>query len=232
MPHNLRWALAQKLELIWWKRYLRPQGPEAYLARKRAYWERVLEQTGVEPRPGQSALDAGCGPAGIFMALPQLHTDAVDPLLDQYAQSLPHFDTAAYPWVRFHSVAFEDWTPSQTYDLVFCLNALNHFRDLHASLSRLKTALAPNGLLLLAIDAHRFSFLKPIFQLLPGDALHPHQYTLADYRNMLESHGIQILRAQTLKQGRIFDYVALVGRRGTVGGGRGADDGVERVVGM
>ena len=31
---------------------------------------------------------------------------------------------------------------------------------------------------------------------------------------MLESHGIQILRTQTLKRGRIFDYVALVGRRG------------------
>lgn len=208
-----RWRLAQALELRWWKRYLRPQAPEHYLEQKRQYWLRLLHTAGLQPVSGQRALDAGCGPAGIFMVLDGLQVDAVDPLLHRYSAALRHFVPETYLWVAFHAEPFEAWQPKAAYDWVFCMNALNHFRDMGASLDNLYRALAPQGVLLLTVDAHRYGGLKRLFQWIPGDMLHPHQYSCEDYVRMLEEAGIRVTGVQKLKTGRIFEYVAIIGKK-------------------
>ncbi len=207
---NFRWRLAQFLEFHWWRGYLRKRSPSAYLAGKQAYWGALLQEAGVYPAPGQTALDAGCGPSGIYMALSGLTVDAVDPLLGRYAQGLGIFQPEKYPWTDFYAVAFEEWVPSRTYDWVFCMNALNHFRDMDAAITKLQRALAPGGYLLLSIDAHTSPHLKRVFQIFPGDLLHPHQYGVSEYRQMLESAGLEILQARVLKKGQIFDYVVFL----------------------
>jgi len=211
---KFRWKIAQAAEWRWWKHYLRDKEPGEYLARKRAYWYRVLDHAGIRVAPGEQVLDAGCGPAGIFMVLEQADVVAVDPLLERYEQVIPHFSKEAYPGVRFRQQAVELLDERDTYDWVFCLNVINHVATLQRALQRLCQALKPGKTLVLSIDAHNFTFLKHIFRFLPGDILHPHQHGLEDYQLMLIEAGIQIEKTIRLKKGGIFDYYLIVGRRG------------------
>ncbi|MFZ4427143.1 MAG: class I SAM-dependent methyltransferase [Saprospiraceae bacterium] len=207
---NHRWRLAQFLEFYWWRGYLRKRPSGEYLERKRAYWEVLLRETGIAYAPGQTALDVGCGPSGAYMVLSGLVVDAVDPLLERYARGLDIFRPEKYPWTDFHAVAFEDWVPGRTYDRVFCMNAVNHFRDMGAAIAKLRAVLAPGGFLLLSVDVHNSPYLKRIFQTLPGDLLHPHQYSIDDYREILVSAGLEILQERVLKKGKIFDYIVFL----------------------
>ncbi|MCB9291148.1 MAG: class I SAM-dependent methyltransferase [Lewinellaceae bacterium] len=210
---NIRWKIAQAAEIRWWRSYLRKKKPEDYLEQKAAYWKRVLKAARFEPAPGACVLDAGCGPAGIFIILEEQEVHAVDPLLESYRDSLPHFDPARYPNVQFFAEPLEAFNPPALYDVIFCLNAINHVADLPASLGVLASNLKPGGQLLLSVDAHNHGFLKRVFQWLPGDVLHPQQYSLEEYRAMLEGRGLKVQREVQLKEGFIFDYYLMVAAR-------------------
>jgi 2-polyprenyl-3-methyl-5-hydroxy-6-metoxy-1,4-benzoquinol methylase len=207
-----RWRLAQALEIRWWKKYLNPQAPAAYLAWKRAYWLGFLEKIQCPLPQGKHILDAGCGPAGIFTILEKNNrVEALDPLLEQYERHLSHFSQAHYPGVRFWSQPLETFCAERPFDHVFCLNAINHVADLQLCLNNLAQCTAPNGgVLVLSIDAHRWSVLKWIFRWLPGDALHPHQHSLADYEQLLDSAGLSVQHRFRLQNELIFGYWALV----------------------
>jgi 2-polyprenyl-6-hydroxyphenyl methylase/3-demethylubiquinone-9 3-methyltransferase len=103
MANGLRWKIAQGFEIRWWRGYLKKKNPAEYAAWKRAYWEDYLAKLGnfVAIREGDRILDAGCGPAGIFMVLESQHPDALDFLIDGYETHLPHFKRAMSPDVRF-----------------------------------------------------------------------------------------------------------------------------------
>lgn len=206
---NLRWKIAQAAEIRWWQRYLHNKDQAVYRAAKQAYWHRVLDQLGIKPQAGDRILDAGCGPAGIFMILNKNQVDAVDPLIARY-EHLPHFDKNDFPNVRFINRPLELFNEESTYDIVFCMNAINHVAYLHKSLDNLMAALAPGGRLILAVDVHRHDFLKTIFRSIPGDILHPHQHSLDDYIQLLKQRDGQILKTVCLKPGRIFDYFAII----------------------
>jgi 2-polyprenyl-6-hydroxyphenyl methylase/3-demethylubiquinone-9 3-methyltransferase len=60
---------------------------------------------------------------------------------------------------------------------------------------------------------HRSSFLKNIFQFIPGDILHPHQYKLNDYLQMLPADKWTVLHTETMKRESIFDYVLIVAKK-------------------
>lgn len=201
-----RWRLAQAAEIWWWRFYLRRRDKESYLSAKRGYWRRVLQEARLFPAPGETVLDAGCGPAGIFIILDKQRVHAIDPLLDEYRRRLPHFSTADYPWTTFYPSTLENFAPPRKYSLVFCLNVINHVAELDTALDRLLECLAPGGTLLLSVDAHRFSLLKGLFRLIPGDILHPHQHALSDYRQFIEAGGGRLSKVVKLKPGRIFDY--------------------------
>lgn len=211
---NLRWKIAQAAEWRWWIRYLRSKPKAGYLEKKRAYWLRILEHlNSLNIKQGARVLDAGCGPAGIFMVLEQQEVIAVDPLLDIYEQKLPHFSKDAYPWVRFKTEKLESYKSDYTLDFVFCLNAINHVDNIDKALDRLFEALKPGGQLILSVDAHKYQILKKIFQWLPGDILHPHQYDKQEYSEMLEFRAGKITNQICLKPGGIFDYFLIVAEK-------------------
>ncbi|MCB0547617.1 MAG: methyltransferase domain-containing protein [Phaeodactylibacter sp.] len=216
---NIRWKVAQAAEIRWWRAYLRSKEPGDYLRQKAEYWGRVLRLAGFEPSPGAVVLDAGCGPAGIFLILKEQEVHAVDPLLDAYRSDLPHFEPSRYPNVQFFALPLENFRPPVLYDTIFCLNAINHVAGLDRSLDVLAGALKPGGRLLLSVDVHNYHFLKKIFQWLPGDVLHPHQYSLEEYKNMLEIRGLEVERTVRVKEGRIFDYFLMVAEK-LLGAGR------------
>lgn len=208
-----RWKIAQAAEIRWWRRYLRGKSPESYLRDKRRYWRRVLATLEVDLPASAKVLDAGCGPAGIFIALPGCRVDAIDPLLEKYQKHLPHFDPKTYSWVNFRQMTIEALDRTDAYDHIFCLNAINHVADLRQSLRRLYAAGRPGSRLILSIDSHKYQLFRRLFSLLPGDILHPHQFYLREYLDMLTKTGWKIERTHRLKEGFFFDYYGIVARK-------------------
>jgi 2-polyprenyl-6-hydroxyphenyl methylase/3-demethylubiquinone-9 3-methyltransferase len=214
MSHPLRWRIAQFFELRWWRRYLGNKPKTDYLSWKKAYWAGFLDKSNIEVSSEARILDAGCGPAGIFILFPNHAVDAVDPLLDAYEANLPHFRRRDYPNVRFFNTALEDFEgKNAAYDLIFCLNAINHVADLETCIKQLTAWSHPKAQLALSVDAHNSQWLKRIFRLAPGDILHPHQHALPDYESLLSAYGWRVQRRILLKKEWIFSYYLLVCER-------------------
>lgn len=207
---NLRWKIAQAAEIRWWQGYLKNKNKDEYLAWKRAYWEKFLQDCELQIPVGATCLDAGCGPAGVFMVLNEQKVTAIDPLLDSYKEKLNHFNPSDYPSTNFITTPLEDFKPKEPYDYVFCLNAINHVADLEQCWEQLFAATKKGGTLIVSIDAHNHGFFKRLFRLIPGDILHPHQYNLKEYEEMLTKRGGKILKTVRKGKGFFFDYYVLV----------------------
>ncbi len=210
MAQSLRWRVAQFLELRWWRRYVRKQTPVDYLIAKEAYWQRLLRQLDWEIVGGARVLDAGCGPAGVFITLhDQQQVTALDPLLDRY-ETLPIFSRARYPNVQFVTQPLESVSQLPPFDVIYCFNAINHVRDWNKSLDVLTSLARAGTRMILTSDVHRHRWLVPIFRVLPGDALHPQQHRTEDYRQAVQQRGWRIEREEVLRTEPIFAYRAWV----------------------
>lgn len=206
----MRWKIAQWFEERWWNRYLADKQPDDYLGWKKGYWLNFLKQVDVAPPSEASILDAGCGPAGIFTVLIGNAVTATDPLIERYEKSLAHFQKSRYPWVEFHPTPIEEIGFHAKFDVVCCLNVINHVKDIELSYDNLIRALKQHGTLIMSIDSHNFWFPRLFFRLLPFDILHPHQYSLNEYENALTKRGMHVERSIKMKSGFLFDYYALV----------------------
>lgn len=215
MKASKRWRIAQYFESRWWKNYLKHKDVATYLRWKKQYWEKLLDQikSDVNLREGMQILDAGCGPAGIFIALAPFEVTAIDPLLDTYQHELAHFDPNMYPYVTFRTLPLEQFGGKEQFDLVFCLNAINHISDLNEGFLRLYSSAKKGGILVVSIDAHNHRFFKHLFRLQPADILHPHQYDLNEYEEMLTRLNCSILRAVLIKKEFLFNHYVLVARK-------------------
>ncbi len=207
---KLRWKIAQFFEAWWWRRYLRGKSIPDYLDWKRAYWLDFLKKIALEVPPEASVFDAGCGPAGIFLVLRNNAVTALDPLLGKYRGLFPYFSDGSLRNVQFVEQPLEQFVAPQKFELVFCLNAINHVADLGVCLQKLREATRPGGQLILSVDAHNYPFFKRLFQLLPGDILHPHQFDLADYERLLAQYGFTLKSRTLVNQEFFFGYWVLV----------------------
>ncbi len=210
---KLRWKIAQAAEIRWWQNYLSGKPEADYLQWKSSYWGKFLQQIEVKPKANERILDAGCGPAGIFMVLDQQQVDAVDPLLDQYEAKLDHFRKAQYPHVRFFNQPLEQFDVNSEYDTVFCINAINHVADLNYCFDQLVECTRPGGRLVVSIDAHNWTLFKQVFSWVPGDILHPHQYNLKEYQEFLIQRGCSIERSVLIGEGFLFNYYVMVAKK-------------------
>ncbi|MBI3142193.1 MAG: class I SAM-dependent methyltransferase [Bacteroidetes bacterium] len=216
MAGSVQWRLAQFLEKRWWKAYLNNKDMESYLEWKTGYWNLFLTRVNPYmkmPTEGRIA-DMGCGPAGIFMALPQFQVVAADPLIPYYIKELKVLNPSRYPHVRFVPMGLE-WLPANLgqFHTVFSLNAINHVSDLAAAFKTLFDLTAPGGTCVVSIDAHRFMWLKYLFAAIPADALHPHQYVRGEYRDMMERAGFVEVQEIEMKKGPIFTYCVWIGQK-------------------
>ena len=207
---SLRWKIAQAAEIRWWQNYLRQQPKTDYLLWKKGYWESLLSTLNLSFSKTDKILDAGCGPAGIFMNLQDYQVDALDPLIGEYEEKLDHFSKNAYPDIRFFNDPLENFEPDHSYDKVFCLNAINHVANLDLCIDKLVSFTKKGGTLILSVDAHNYVFFKKIFSWLPGDILHPHQFDLKEYQKMITDRNCIIEKTELYKTEFFFNYYILV----------------------
>jgi SAM-dependent methyltransferase len=212
---SVRWQIAQWFELRWWRRYLSGRDKEKYYSWKKQYWNDLLKQIGEELpyKEANSIADLGCGPAGIFIAFENKKVIAADPLLDTYEKTLPFFDKNDFPHTTFINQKLEDFRPSEKFDIVFCMNAINHVADINVAYDRLANAAKDGGHIVVSIDAHNHSFFKKLFRLIPGDILHPHQYDLEEYCDFMTKRSCVILKKHLVKKEFFFSHYVLVGKR-------------------
>ena len=203
--------MAQWAEIRWWKHYLTPKSPDQYFDQKKQYWLRTLNQLNITINANDSLLDAGCGPAGVFMIFEDRPIDALDPLIQSYKEQFPSLFEQYSPQINFIHQPLEAFQATEHYDYVFCFNAINHVREIDRGMEVLLNCLKPGGRFCIAVDAHRFKFIKNIFQWMPFDFLHPHQLTLSEFHQLINKHGGVIHASEKLKPGKIFDYYAILG---------------------
>jgi len=215
MDITLKWKLAQAKELRWWSKYLKKKDKSDYLHWKKNYWHELLDgiRKDIFLNNGHDVLDAGCGPAGIFIVLDNYKVDAEDPLLDQYDEKLDHFKKADYPRVTFYSVALENFDPQKKYQCVFSMNAINHVSDMIAAFDKLVELTKDNGYVIISIDAHNYNFFKYLLRLIPADVLHPHQHDLKEYENMLISRNCALINSKLVKEEFFFNHYLLIARK-------------------
>jgi 2-polyprenyl-3-methyl-5-hydroxy-6-metoxy-1,4-benzoquinol methylase len=213
MANKFRWKVAQGAERKWWQHYLRNKEVAPYLAWKEKYWTNLLQQCAPEiyVKTTLNILDAGCGPAGIFMVFPDANMVACDPLIDTYEQDLAHFKKNYYKNVQFVNSGLEEFKSDIKFDIIFCMNAINHVQNIALAYDNLIKYLKPGGKIIVSIDAHNNNFFKKIFQALPGDILHPHQYNLQEYEAFLSTRNIKIEQSILIKKEFWFSHYVQVG---------------------
>ena len=177
----------------------------SYLAWKKSYWSDFIQTN--QCKIGDHCLDLGCGPAGIFTVLTNKQVTAVDPLLDEYQQSLAHFDRQMYPSTMFIKSKMECLNVDCDYDTIFCLNALNHVDNLEDAIMSMANVMHGKTQAYVSIDVHRAKYLQQVFKWIPADALHPHQLTSDQYKALFLDAGLVVKSTNLIKRGRIFDYV-------------------------
>jgi SAM-dependent methyltransferase len=178
-------------------------------------------------------------PEGGFNTNSHARATAVDPLLDVYEQKLPFFDKKDFPYTTFINQKLEDFSVStpkapeeglntiegwllksplgdlgvEKFDIVFCMNAINHVADIDRAYNRMIDAAKAGGYIVVSIDAHNHSFFKKLFRLIPGDILHPHQYDLDEYCDFMTKGGCTILKKLLVKKEFFFSHYVVVGKR-------------------
>lgn len=199
------------MEIRWWRQYLKAKSVADYQDYKTNYWKDFLASIkNFQLNAADAILDAGCGPAGIFIILQDYQVTAVDPLLSSYERDLKHFSKHQYPTTTFIESGLESFESPNRFDHVFCLNAINHVSDLDQSMDNLVNSAKPGGKIYLSIDAHNSTWWKHFNRIIHWDILHPHQYDLEEYSQMLTSRNCQIDQRIFLKKTGPFDYYLLV----------------------
>jgi 2-polyprenyl-6-hydroxyphenyl methylase/3-demethylubiquinone-9 3-methyltransferase len=172
----------------------------------------ILIENDIPSEKPLKILDAGCGPAGIFMILHEHCVDAIDPLLERYLQ-LPHFNIKNYRHVHFFCGRLEEFRKEACYDVIYCINALNHVDDIHTSLRNMFFSLKDNGICFVAVDVHNNMLLKKLFQYMPLDILHVHQFAADDYVAIFKRANWQVVKVVRLQKKIIFNYMLFVLRK-------------------
>lgn len=212
---KLRWKIAQFAEHWWWKLYMRKKDTTSYIAWKKNYWNQLLQSIAVyhKPNAAHNIADLGCGPSGIAWVLQHAHITAIDPLMLQYKNNFPQLIQQYPTHTRFITSSIEQYEPDSLFDTVYCINAINHTYSLHESIQNIANMVKEQGTVILSTDCHKHTLLRTLFTMIPGDILHPHQYTQDQYATLLQHYGFAIEHEQILLSGVIFNYVVYVLRK-------------------
>jgi SAM-dependent methyltransferase len=141
------------------------------------------------PQGVSALLDGGCswGYATRFFAGRAKRVAGID--VDEQAIGVA---SARYPWIDFRVAPLEAVPhPDEAFDVVLCLDVLEHVRDEHRSLDELFRVLRPGGTLILTTPHQGlFSFLDPVNVLRRlgrvDEAEHRH-YSLGRLRGLLDA---------------------------------------------
>jgi SAM-dependent methyltransferase len=199
MKHSPIWQQAQSEEFNCWVQISHKLDSELYIARKKAYWQRILHKAGLtaESLDTHSIIEVGAGPSGIFLLFPN-KPDFVtlDPLNDEYTRLAPHL----YQQQTTIASPLETFVPEQTFDCVFAINCIDHSNDIELFVAKLAALCGVGGTAVLAVNCHQNRWSEWIWQRFQAilEPHHPYHFTEANYAKLLLPH-FNIVRVRDIE---------------------------------
>ena len=132
----------------WWSRKLQ----EGKLANEHYSWLMTEPfHLQAEAYRGRRVLDVGCGPRGsLEWCAIAAERVGLDPLADGYRKLGVQRHAMTYCCAPAEAIPF----PDEYFDVVICINALDHVDDVARATAEMCRVLAPGGLLLLIVEIH------------------------------------------------------------------------------
>lgn len=141
----------------------------------------------------KSILEVGCSPAAIIHSLEEARFRVgIDPLVNEWRWF--------YPKGTYHIQAVGEDLPfkDETFDIVLCLNTLDHVKSPLATLTEVYRVLKRGGSLLLFLQT--YSTLKIVRKSLGlVDRPHPHHLSHSDVASMLQNLGFNVSYSERKK---------------------------------
>ena len=173
MEKELNWGSAQDKELnywIWHYTFHTPFTTRDQVLGYTYFWGRQqARQCGLpvhyEPKAecaqlddilSGNILDVGCGPVSVMELRPNAHVTAIDPLMDRYIGAMPFLKLPMNGFNNTHyfngDVFGVDSHVTDTYDIVWCYNVLDHAADWREIVARCGELVKPGGMLCIGVD--------------------------------------------------------------------------------
>lgn len=150
------------------------------------YWRALIERLPEEIRfdDDTRVLDLGCGGCGILLGLERGRLIGVDPLMDRYLKKFPFLaERGDIEWV---SGAAEEVRFDEPFDVVFCINALDHVYDPGRVVRNIAESLRPGGHCVVTMNSHNTRLFRAyyawFYRLI--DSHHPYQLTVQGVKEL------------------------------------------------
>ena len=136
-------------------------------------------------------LEIGSGPTGIVNVLKGKRY-AIDPLMDLFLSNCDLPKQIKYIRGKGEDLPFAD----KFFDIIFCLNTLDHVDSPYKILKESYRCLKKDGLFFIALNCYspQTVWIKEFSENIgAGDICHPHSYTTDKIKNALISQGFEII---------------------------------------
>ncbi len=182
---NSRWNAAQLKEDAFWKR---TGVLDSEMRRVLSRYVPVIEEVSKGLDPNCNILDVGCGPTCVGQFFTVGTKTYIDPLMDSYlktySERLPEGE-------KICGVAEDIPKEDESFDVVICINALDHMDNPVKALSEMHRVLKKEGMFLLGIFLHPSLIAAArgvIEKWLPffREEAHPYSFTLKSIREFLK----------------------------------------------
>lgn len=180
-----RWRVAQSKENAFWKR----DGVlDSQMERVLSRYAQVIAEISRNIEPDSNILDVGCGPTCAGRLFNVGSKTYLDPLMDSYVKTYPE---KLPKGEKICSVAESIPKQDESFDVVICINALDHMIDPVKALLEMRRVLKKEGIFMLGIFLHPTPIAiarRFIERWLPffREEAHPYSYTLKSIRRILD----------------------------------------------
>lgn len=191
-----RWEVAQQSEKAFWEESFHDEKAFQRMCLDfYPVYTGILTRNGFDTE-GMRMLDVGSGPYGFLSVIPGKEKCLLDPLMDVFMDKVPakfYLDRnlSVYKSVG-ENIPFED----KYFDMVCCLNTLDHAEDPESVMEEANRCLKDKGYLLLSVNhyAAPIVFYRKFLEMIGlGDRNHPNTYHLEDINKIIFTNGFKIL---------------------------------------
>lgn len=166
-------------------------------------WTQLLDSLDAQGllKKKDRVLDVGGKATTIFLALSGGHRYAVDPVYKDLLEQHPFLrELEQYQGVAFVALPVEE-LDEEPFDLIFCINMLDHVRDYELVASKLVQLLSPGGVLVLIVDCYADKVVRDVIRWFDVDVPHPHHFVIEDILRVFP--GLRV-RGQDMTIFRLF----------------------------